>query len=231
MLFDATEDGGLGFCGSKMPGLLPDDYHGPLVVAMDSSILIDLQEHGNAILNGAVDVEEPKYVKQLVSLGWVLDVWLSRDIRFIVTPRSYTDAKKITARFTSRRAPTIQALAESLVFQMGDWLEPPPSEWTNLRADGRVHGLPNNADRDLVTEAVAVGAHVFLTRDDRLIARVSISGGRLRVCMPSELERELRDAEVNHFSGGLCNDSSCPYRDFLPVPDIGKWTGLLSIFD
>lgn len=231
MLFDATGEGGLGFCGSELPDLLSPSYHGPLVVALDSSILIDLQQHGSAVLGGEEDVEEPKYAKQLASLGWLIDIWLIRDIRFIVTPRSYTDAKKVTERFTSRRTPTVQALAESLAFQMGDWQVPAPSEWRDLQTERKVHGLPNNADRDLVEEALAVGAHVFLTRDDGLVANVSIPDGKLRVCMPADLEEQLGRANVGHFAGGLCREPGCPYPEFPPAPDMGKWAGLLSIFD
>lgn len=229
MLHDATRDGGLGFCGSELPDILTVGYHGPLVVSLDSSILIDLQQHGTAILNDDVAVSEEKYAKQLASLGWLLDVWLLRDIRLIVTPRSYTDAKKVTDRFTSRRAPTIQALAKSLAFQMTGL---PPSEWCNLQTGGnRVQGLPRSADRDLVEEAIAVGAQVFLTRDYKLVTKASVPDRSLRVCMPSDLEYELRNANVEGFEGGLCNGVGCPFPEFLPAPDMGKWAELFSIFD
>jgi hypothetical protein len=46
-----TADGGLGFCYAALPRLLPRGYHGPLVVALDSNALIDLQQYGNLLLN------------------------------------------------------------------------------------------------------------------------------------------------------------------------------------
>ena len=47
VLHEVTYDGGMGFCHDALPGLLPEGYHGPLVVALDSNALIDLQHHGN----------------------------------------------------------------------------------------------------------------------------------------------------------------------------------------
>jgi hypothetical protein len=99
MLHAVTEAGGLGFCHAALPGLLPVDYHGPLVVALDSNALIDLQQYGNRLLNeDPLDVDDA-YAEDLSGLGDLLNLWLLRDIRFVVTPRSLTDAKKVTQRF------------------------------------------------------------------------------------------------------------------------------------
>lgn len=232
MLHTPTAEGGLGFCGARLPAFLPQEYHGPLVVALDSSILIDLQQHGIEILDGEASIDEPRYAAELDSLGQLIDLWLLRDIRLIVTPRSYTDAKKVTEQFTSRREPTIQALAKSLAYQWGDWLGLSPSEWADLEPYEYVKGLPDSADRDLVAEAVAVGAHVFLTRDDKLIGKVRIPERNLFACLPSALVKGLRVANVTRFSGGLCKEPACPYHSFdAPGPDIGKWGGLLAIFE
>lgn len=232
MLHEATAEGGLGFCGAVLDSLLPTPYHGPLVVALDSSILIDLQQHGSEILDGVVEVSEPKYAEELDSLGQLIDLWLLRDIRLIVTPRSYTDAKRITARFTTSRGPTIRALAESLAYQYGDWTKPAPSEGEGTTSSHGVRGLPESADKDLVAEAVAVRAHVFLTRDDVLIANVQVPESGPRVCLPSVLMRDLQKWNITHFSGGLCHEPSCPYVTLsVPGPDLGKWSGLLAIFE
>lgn len=232
MLHEPTSDGGLGFCAPELPSLLPQNYHGPLIIALDSSILIDLQQHGNEILDGETTITEPKYADELEHLGQLLDLWLLRDIRFIVTPRSYSDAKRLTERFTARRRPTIRALADSLAYQLGEWTIDAPSEWANLEPHDAVRGLPHNADRALVGEALSIGAHVFLSRDDKLIADVRTSEHMLRVCLPSELANDLRAAAVTHFAGGVCHDTDCPYATVsAPAPDIGRWTGLLSIFD
>lgn len=231
MLHDVTADGGLGFCGRALPALVPHDYHGPLIVSLDSSILIDFQQYGCQMVNDEVCVDEVKYATELASLAWLIDLWLVRDIRFIVTPRSYTDAKRVTDRFLSQRGPTIRALAESLSFQVGDFSEIAPSERSNLIPYPNVEGLPDCADRDLVAEAVSVGAHVFLTRDVKLVANVRVPGEVLFVGLPSELEGALEVAGVTHFAGGLCNHWRCPYvSSDPPFPDTGKWEGLFSIF-
>jgi len=48
VLHEVTGDGGLGFCHPAVPNLLLPGYHGPLVVALDSNALIDIQQHGAA---------------------------------------------------------------------------------------------------------------------------------------------------------------------------------------
>ena len=52
MLHGGSVEGDLGFCHSALPGLPPSGYDGPLVVAVDSNILVDLQEHRSPQLLG-----------------------------------------------------------------------------------------------------------------------------------------------------------------------------------
>lgn len=51
MLHEVTADGGVGFCQAALPDLLAPGYHRPLVVALDSHVLIDLQQYGAALPN------------------------------------------------------------------------------------------------------------------------------------------------------------------------------------
>lgn len=232
LLHYPNEDGGLGFCGRMMTSMLPVDYHGPLIVALDSSILIDLQEHGTDLCNGECRIHERKYRSDLEYLGQLLDLWLLRDIRFIATPRARTDAKKITSRFNTRREATMRALNEGLAYQIGIWNCEVQPIWSDLKPYEHIQGLPDNADRDLVAEAVAVGAHVFLTRDDRLITNVRVVGRSLLTCSPSTLVAELESYGVALLDGGSCSSPECPYKKRpLLFPDIGKWEMLSSIFD
>ncbi|WP_148021186.1 hypothetical protein [Streptomyces sp. OR43] len=234
MLHEASLDGGLGFCHQELPTLLPDEYHGPLVVALDSNVLIDLQQHGAALMNDdplpdrvAADAA---YLQDLDGLADLLNTWLLRDIRFIVTPRSKTDAKKFSQRFLDTRLPAIDALAESLAFQLGDWNFPPPSEGVPPAAFGDETGLPEGADRDLVLEAQAVGAHAFLTRDRLILERTALTGPQTVVLSPGSLASEMQAAGVQLFRGGVCGDARCPYAGWpFPAPDMGRWAGLLSI--
>lgn len=230
MLHEVTTDGGMGFCHSALPGVLPWGYHGPLVVALDSNALIDLQQHGNLLLSGEVpEGSGEAYAADLSGLADVLNLWLLRDIRFVVTPRSLTDAKQVTQRFIDRRLPAVDAIAESLAFQLGDWTQPAPST-RPARILGNETGLPDGADRDLVLEAQAVGAHVFLTRDRLVLERSALSGPAMAVAPPAWLAGELANARVQPFSGGTCGSPACPYDGWsMPAPDMGKWGGLLSI--
>lgn len=109
MLHDVTGEGGLGFCYEALPDLLPWGYHGPLIVALDSNVLIELQQHGNAILNEEDPAVDADYATELDGLAEVLNVWMLRDVRFVVTPRALTDAKKNSERLMERQRPAIDA--------------------------------------------------------------------------------------------------------------------------
>lgn len=231
VLHEVTADGGVGFCYEALTGLLPPDYHGPLVVALDSNVLIDLQQHGAGLVNDE-DLGVPEdYEEELLALGSIVDIWLMRDIRFIVTPRSRTDAKRQSERFLATRGPAVDALALSLAFQFGNWRVSAPSE-NPAPLVGSVTGIPDGADRDLLLEAQAVGAHVFLTRDEQVLTEASVVGPDLRILRPTDLAGELVAGGVELFAGGRCHAVDCPYADFsLPAPDMGKWGGLLSLFE
>lgn len=220
MLHEVTVDGGLGFCHAALPDLLPFGYHGPLVVALDSNVLIDLQQYGNLLLNNDLPEVGKTYAKDLAGLSDLLNLWLLRDIRFVVTPRSRTDAKKVNQQFLDRRLPAIDALASSLAFQFGDWTGTAPSHADAPAAVGEETGLPASADRELVLEAQAVGSHAFLTRDRLVLDRVSLSGPAMTVGAPSALAAELVEAGVQPFFGGTCDAENCPYGGWsLPAPD------------
>lgn len=223
----------MGFCHEALPSLLPWGYHGPLVVALDSNALIDLQQHGALLLNGdVVGGIDSGYAAELAGMSDLLNLWLLRDIRFVITPRSLSDAKKVTKRFLDRRLPAVDAIAGSLAFQFGDWTIPAPSQRSGIRPSGAETGLPDGPDRDLVLEAQAVGAHAFLTRDREVLEKTSLSGPALRVIPPSALADELIGAGVEPFGGGTCGAEACPYERWsMPTPDMGKWGGLLSIFE
>lgn len=227
-----TVDGGMGFCHPALPGLLPPGYHGPLVVALDSNVLVDFQQHGEMLLNGELPAVDDDYAADLTGLTDLLNLWLLRDIRFVVTPRSKTDAKRVNQRFLDRRLPAIDAISGSLAFQFGDWNALAPSHADSPAPVGGETGLPHGPDRDLVLEAQAVGAHVFLTRDRLVLERVTLSGPAMAVIPPRALAEALFEAGVRPIFGGTCGGHGCPYNGWeFPAPDMGKWGGLLSIFE
>lgn len=154
-----------------------------------------------------------------------------RDIRFIVTPRFHTDAKRLSERFLATRGPAIDALAESLAFQYGDWSVPAPSD-SEVAPIGSLTGIPEGADFDLLLEAQSVGAHVFLTRDEQILTSAVLAGPTLRIMRPTDLADELVVSGAKPFDSGLCLAEDCPYTAFtVPIPDLGKWGGVLSLFE
>ena len=231
VLHEPTIDAGLGFCYERLPNLLPPGHHGPLVVALDSSVLVDLQTHGSVLLGGDVpELGESRYEAELGALGALIDLWLMRDIRFVLTPRSTTDSRLPSDEVVARRRVAAAAVDASLFHQFGDWTQPTPS--SSVRPSiGKEVGLRAGPDRDLVLEAQAHGCHVFLTRDRKLLRDVQLSGPALLVQRPSTLLSRLSEAGVGHLVGGTCGLDDCPYQVWpFPVPDTGKWVGLLSIF-
>lgn len=231
MLREPTQPGGVGFCHDAF-SFLPTGYHGPLVMALDSNILIDLREHGAALINDdpIVDLDEG-YARDLSGLGEILNLWLVRDIRFVVTPRSLTDARKRTERFLSSQAPAVEAITEALAFQLGDWDQAAPSAKPSRASVGDETGLPNGADRDLVLEAQSTGAHIFLTRDKQVLKRTQLSGPRLAIMAPAAVAEFLTGENMDLFSVGTCSSPDCPYYSWpLPLPDNGKWVPLLNLF-
>jgi hypothetical protein len=201
-------------------------------MALDSNILIDLREHGAALINDdpILDVDEG-YARDLGGLGEILNLWLVRDIRFVVMPRSLSDARKRTERFRISQAPAVEAIAEALAFQFDDWDQPAPWAESSGFSVGDETGLPYGADRDLVLEAQSMGAHIFLTRDKQVLKRAQLSGPRLEIVAPAAVAEFLGGADVDLFSGGTCASPDCPYCVWpLPFPDNGKWVPLLSLF-
>ncbi len=214
-----------------MPLGLPPGYHGPLVVALDSNIHIESRQHGYGLLNGEAPNEGDAYEQELVALDTLINIWLLCDVRLIANPQARVDANRVTEPFLAASVPAINALAESLAFQSGDWTVPVPSDREGLASGGDVNGLPEVADRDLVAEAQAVEAHVFLSRDRAVLDRAPVSGPRPDTMAPTALAAEMAYGDLQVLAGGICQSEACPYESLrAPGPDIGKWNGLFSIF-
>ena len=59
-----------------------------------------------------------------------------------------------------------------------------------------------------------------------------LTGPVLRILRPTDLADELVLGGVQLFAGGQCLAEDCPYAAFsIPAPDLGKWGGLLSLFE
>lgn len=81
-------------------------------------------------------------------------------------------------------------------------------------------------------EGQAIGAQVFLTRDNRVLDDTTLTGPAMAVMRPKMLADILVAAGVQPLFGGTCCGDRCAYTDWpLLAPDTGKWAGLLSIFE
>jgi hypothetical protein len=90
--------------------------------------------------------------------------------------------------------------------------------------------LPSGADHDLVREAQAARAHVFLTRDRRVLRVRRV--GSVILTSPGALAAWLLSSGADLLTGATCGLEGCPYEGWgFVAPDIGKWGGLLSIFE
>ena len=236
-----TSDAGLGFCYETSAYLFSgEEGCGPLLVALDTNIVIDLQEHGETITNGdrPLDVDDD-YADDLECLGAIIDLWMMRDIRFLSLPRADDDSKRDPGPSRARRRNrSITQLHHALTFQIQDW-DRLANRWECSDQDqlslftqhDPLESFPIGADRDLVAEALAVRAHVFLTRDARVLAGRERQSLRMLILSPVKLWLALEELNVCLLSGGTIEHSSCPYARPHLMPDMGKISALISVTD
>ncbi|TFC23379.1 hypothetical protein [Cryobacterium glucosi] len=238
-----TDSSGTGFCYDSDRDFFRDSRvsDGPLVVALDTNILIDFHTHGEALSNGDAlpPSVTPEHAHELESLSMLIDIWMVRDIRFVPLTRSLTDTKKpFTLERELLRLSLVDHLANALTLQLEDWGQE-ADRWDNKdarRAETASRILsthvPGQADRELVREACRMGADVFLTGDARVLrAEESLPEGTPHMMSPSQLLAALCALGVNGPFGGLLIHDGCAYTIPMPMGDSGKWAGLLSMFE
>jgi hypothetical protein len=241
-----TYSGGNGFCYSTISAVAKGPGCGPLLIALDSNIVIDLQDHGATLINGdELEVADRAYEDELTALGVLIDVWLLRDIRFLVLPAAYTDAKRrADSPKVCRRRRSIERLSEALCFQLEDWELSSGDRYRAITKARREDvlaqrsfsslGLPEGADSTIYAEACIADVDVFLTRDNEVLAAGARTPvGWPTICSPVDLVDVLAGAGVGiDPHGGLVAHAGCPYpRDDGLAPDTGKWVGLLQVFE
>ncbi|MDU0366881.1 hypothetical protein RWH45_06610 [Microbacterium sp. KSW4-17] len=231
----APGDGGPGFCYPsdadlfRGAGSLAD---GPLLIALDSNIILDLEQHGTAILNQEqVDGIDSELQAELAALGAILDLWMVRDIRFIVLPRTRDDYRKPPppARMKEREQ-LFEQIEAALTFQTGDWgqeherfvgareMAPEASELIDSVSplDGR-----------MLTSAWNAGVDVFLTRDAKVLAACEDSEPPFpAVLAPSGLVNRLSTLGEDLFFLGQVEHPGCVWAFGMPFGDTGKWVPL-----
>lgn len=227
MLDEGSNYGGLGFCGDVLPHLLPPGHHGPLVLALDTNVLLDLQLHGGALVNNTKPVTgDPAHATQLAGLADVLSLWMLRDIRFVVTASALEEAAETTAPAGVARLPSVTAVAEGVAHR----LDPPP-RGTSSKGGLRTSPGGRRDQEQRRGEAEALGAHVLLCSRQAPYLRAVKEGPSVKVMTTAELAAYLSDADVQPLWGGVCGHAGCPYGDGCPpAPDTAKWGRLLRLF-
>ncbi|WP_100489918.1 hypothetical protein [Mycobacteroides abscessus] len=248
LLRHPLEAAGVGFCYDVDRTLFCRSglEDGPLVIALDSNLVIYLQKHGAAMLDDKPFVGiDPKLEAELIAFAQIIETWLVRDIRFLVLPHMYHDERRPPSdpTISIRRKRSLRLIESALSFQTENWLADDP--YLKLaRADSSL-SLPNGinrsdfcqtfgavGDRTLILQAMAVQADVLLTCDRKFIRR----GGALptsvtKILSPTALLQRMRAFGMdNFFLGGLIDHAGCIYAaaDPLLLGDTTKWDPLLS---
>ncbi len=190
-------------------------------IALDTAVLIDYGHFGSAIWDDAEfePAVEAEYAVELKAFGQLMQLWLTRDLRFHVFDRQLSDAKRtMTDESFAVRSKQVRQLRAALDClghgTHGIDLSGDPF-WSKQNAVS-LDALEANADRDLLELAAEAGCHVFLTRDKALLRkRVHL----LRYQVATFSPRELWQALVGSGQNGLFGDGG----DLL-MPDMHKWS-------
>jgi hypothetical protein len=246
VLRDPHYGSGVGFCYDiDRPLFRSDRADGPLVIALDTNVVIDTMEHGTAILDtgeypGAVSAS---HRAQLDAWGEILELWLARDIRLIALPGMRKDHRKPLARdHTAEKDRQLRAVEDALTFQLDDWGAegnrfPLGAAAVAPATQKGVEGALSKLDADLVIEAARFGVDVFLTQDKALLSRLQAAGlpGLPNVLSPIELALRLEAAGLLRSTAnnalllaGHLPHLDCIYAGGMPMGDTGKWSSLLT---
>lgn len=231
----ALGDGGPGFCYEsdrdlfRGAGSLND---GPLLVALDSNIIFDLEEHGEAIL----ELEDTPGVdrslaEELLAVGQIIDVWMARDIRFIVVPRTRNDFRRAPSEERMRqREATFRRIELALTFQAGDWEDAGArfrGERPSSPAVDSLIELAPDLDALMLRSAWNAGVDVFLTRDVQVLRACGHAGAPLPLIVsPTGLRNRLDSLGNDLLFLGMTDHAGCQWSGGLPIGDMGKWVPL-----
>lgn len=191
---------------------------GALHVAWDTNLLIDYFEHGLALWNGESlsELVPGERGEQLEALQIIVTLWVLRDIRFHILPRTITDSKKrkLSEQREALRLAAWREFCAAIALvgdendYRGDTLILPRSELQRA-----LSSVPAGNDRDLVADAVRRKVHVFLTRDRGVLrARQALRPFGLHIASPQDLLEDLAACGALH---GLF----VPQYLYWPMPD------------
>ena len=194
--------------------------YGPLRIAWDTNILIDYAEFGDLIWGPEDDegyefdppIQETRYRQELVALYKLVQLWMMRDIRVRAPQRQIDDAQReLSESQWEIRATQLHHFLAAVQCTLLDE--------DSLENVAPFPALPEGStgdewDSSLVSEAVATGCHVFLTRDDGLRRRLSQTAREscLVIMSPYALVKALEDAGELGWGG-----------EGYVMPDNHKW--------
>jgi hypothetical protein len=199
---------------------------GPLRIVWDTNLLIDYFDHGRALWDGEAlpDILPDEYREELEGLQLLVTLWVIRDIRFFLPEGTLYDARNgLSTEQANERSVAFDAFSKalSLVEWEGDELELPPLVLPASELARALELLPKGADRELVSEAVRSGAHVFMTRDRALLRTQAVMRPfGLLIASPLDVLEELC----------ACGALHCllhPRFAYWPAPDLQRVTHLI----
>lgn len=233
-------DGGPGFCYVanrdlyRGSGSLVD---GPMLVGLDSNILFDLEKHGLALIEDELpDDLSDNELQELEGLQQVLDLWMVRDLRFIVVSRTRADFKRSpTAARLAERDQLFSRIEATLAFQLDGWGEAAEgAAWDRLpsaEAHAAFERIPSELDQLMVRSAWEAGVDIFVTRDLAVLkAQRDVPADYPLVLSPSGLAERLDGLGDDPFFLGMVDHEDCLWSHGLMFGDTGRWVTLFEAF-
>jgi hypothetical protein len=199
---------------------------GSLDIVWDTNLLIDYFKYGRALWEDEPLPEDlDEYGDELEALQLVIAVWVIRDIRFHVLPRVLVDARRrLSGERLDERRNALGRFASALRLVAVEGQEAATSTAaalpSNLGFRDVLARVPST-DRPLVADAVALGAHVFMTRDRGVLAcRQALRPFGLFIASPGDVLEQLAACGALH----CLLDRRYAY---WPLPDQGRVSHLI----
>lgn len=214
--------------GSAPSIFLGRSGEGPLRVVLDTNVLLDYLEYGPGFWEGKpASIEDPDYAAEVDALEVILKLWVIRDIQFHLPEELITDAKRVLAAERQlQRARAVDQFAAALTYtEMGPCYDSDLALRFSLPATVRqaaLAAIPEGNDRSIVDAALGLDAHVFLTRDRRVLRTApTVKPAGLFIASPLDLLEEL----------AACGAILClmaPQYAYWPIPDLARLPHLIA---
>lgn len=202
--------------------------YGPLRVALDTNIVIDYFDHGERLWGGesVVDPAAQDHGEDLEALQMILATWVLRGIHFVMLRQSLRDSKRgrVGSERASRNRNGWLEFYKALThggYHEGDEHQDPMVVLPSRIVDTAIDAIPIGGDQRMVRAALLDGAHVYLTRDKKVLrARAMVRPLGTSILTPGELLEEL-------LLCGALNFLWDPASLYWPLPDQEKVAHLI----